>query len=292
MRRKASLLWVCCSSLAVALFAAVLSPSVWGEATEPPAGPITLKVDVDGVEREARVYPGTHALELASPLLFAFHGYSGTAANYDNAMRLQDAWPEATVVCVQGLVIPERDDGRITPGRERNGWQRRVGMDDDRDLHCVDTLIKVLSEQYKVDSSRMFATGFSNGAVFTWVLMKARPETFAGFAPIAGIDNGTIEDATVPRPVIFHFGKNDKAFKLQWALKSLSRAKKVNKCTTRKQHEWRPGYTWFEPEPGGAPVVWHLHEGGHGAPRYSSKHIVEFFQECVDPRENGPNSEE
>jgi poly(3-hydroxybutyrate) depolymerase len=213
--------------------------------------------------------------------LFAFHGYSGTAANFDSSMRLQNEWPEATVVYVQGLVIPERDDGRIAPGQERNGWQRRVGMDDDRDLHCVDSLIDVLSEQYKVDRSRIFATGFSNGAVFTWVLMKARPETFAGFAPIAGIDHGTIEDATVPRPVIFHFGKNDTAFKLVWALKSLGRAKKVNKCTTRKQHDWRPGYTWFEHAPGGAPVVWHLHDGGHEAPEYSSKRIVEFFQECA-----------
>jgi polyhydroxybutyrate depolymerase len=287
MRHKASLRWAWYRSVALALCATTLPRPGWCEDSAEPTGPITLKVNVDGLERKARIYPGAQAKESPSPLLLAFHGYSGTAANYDKATQLQKAWPQATVVYVQGLVIPERNDGRIANGKRRNGWQRRVGMDGDRDLRCVDTLIEVLSEQYEVDRSRIFATGFSNGAVFTWVLMKARPETFAGFAPIAGIDHGTIEDATVPCPVIFHFGKNDKAFKLVWALKSLRRAKKVNKCTTREQHEWRPGYVWFEHEPGGAPVVWHLHDGGHEAPRYSSKHIVEFFQECVDTRGNG-----
>lgn len=264
----------------VTVCAAVLTASACG-GEKAPAGPLTFNVVVDGVSREARVYPGLDALRRPSPLLFAFHGYTGTAVNFDNAMQFQTEWPEATVVYVQGLVIPERDDGRIAPGQERSGWQRRVGMDDDRDLRCVDAMIDALSEQYKVDGSRIFATGFSNGAVFTWVLLKARPEVFAGFAPIAGIDHGTIEDATVPRPVIFHFGKDDTAFKLVWALKSLNRAKKVNKCTGGKQHEWVPGYTWFDHEPGGAPVVWHLHDGGHEVPPYASQRIVAFFRESA-----------
>jgi poly(3-hydroxybutyrate) depolymerase len=254
------------------------TPSVVAQA------PQTLNVRVDGIQREALLFPGNQTLGKSTPLVLAFHGYGGESKGLKNPRRLSERlnihmhWPDSIVVYCQGLIIPQRNDGRIKPGNEKPGWQRTAAMDGGRDLRYVDALIEAVDDQLQMDRKRVFATGYSNGAVFTWVLLKARPNTIAGFAPIGGIDNGNIANATVPRPVIFHFGEKDNAFKLAWAQKSVRRVKRLNKSTA-KSRRWSTNSVWFEYEKGGAPFVWHLHPRGHEIPLYASANIVRFFRE-------------
>ena len=62
---------------------------------------------VDGVKREAIVFAPATAKSQPSPVLFAFHGHTGTMK--EMALRhFQEAWPEAIVVCPQGLKTPGR----------------------------------------------------------------------------------------------------------------------------------------------------------------------------------------
>jgi predicted peptidase len=46
-------------------------------------------------------------------------------------------------------------------------------------------LINEVSQKYRVDSSRIYLTGFSYGGIGTWNLAGAYPEKFAAIAPIA-----------------------------------------------------------------------------------------------------------
>ena len=141
----------------------------------------------------------------------------------------------------------------------------------------VDVVIQGLSNEYDVDTNRIYACGYSNGAVFTWVLVASRPNLFAAFAPVAGIDNGNIESASTPEPVIFHFGEQDKEFKLAWAEKTIRRIKRMNRIEGQGD-VWGTGYQWFKPEVGGAPFVLNLHPGGHEVPAYAPENIVAFFK--------------
>lgn len=236
--------------------------------------------EFQGNKRKILLYEGNFSSEDKVPLILVFHGYGGTAESIQRSFKIENHWPNALVAYVQGLVIPRRSDGRAKPGTEKTGWQRSLGMDKDRDLKFVDYLIKSLSEEFDVDKTRIYAAGFSNGAVFTWVLVATRPHTFAAFAPIGGIDNGVLERATVPKPVIFHFGRNDKAFKLAWAQKSIRRMKKLNKIS-RAGIKRPNNYILLEPDIGGRQFVLNVHDGGHEIPRYASRNICIFFKSQV-----------
>lgn len=256
--------------------------------------PQSLSVRVDGTDRQALLYSGNQALGESTPLVLVFHGYGGSSGGLKNPqglanhLNIHDHWPEAIVVYGKGLVIPRRADGRIKPGKEKPGWQRAPGMDGGRDLRYVDALIEAVDDRLQLDRKRVYATGYSNGAVFTWVLLKTRPHTIAGFAPIGGIDNGAIENATVPRPVIFHFGEQDEAFQLEWARKSVRRVKRLNRSTSETR-DWGEYSVWFDYAEGGAPFVWHLHPRGHEVPMEASANIVRFFKEVGYVSEDRPS---
>ena len=66
------------------------------------------------------------------------------------------------------------------------GWQVERGEYDDRNLKLVDVAMASLRRKYNVDEDRVYATGFSNGAMFTYLLWAERPAQFAAYAPVAG----------------------------------------------------------------------------------------------------------
>ena len=147
---------------------------------------------VDGVKRDAIVFaPSSPQGKL--PLFLSFHGHGDDMENFQ-FVGLQDAWPDAIVVYFQGL--PSRDGYR--------GWQVEPGEYGDRDLKLVDAALAALKKKYNVDDSRIYATGFSNGAHFTYLLWAARPDVFAAYAPVAGRIRAAAMP-TEPRPV-FHVG--------------------------------------------------------------------------------------
>lgn len=47
-------------------------------------------------------------------------------------------------------------------------------------------LLDEIEEQYRIDTERIYVTGFSNGGNGTWRLAYAAPERFAALAPLAG----------------------------------------------------------------------------------------------------------
>ena len=116
------------------------------------AQPKIMSWTVDGVKREAIVY-GPKSTGARVPVVLAFHGHGDTNVNFAG-VELHEAWPGAIVVYPQGL--PASRDGL-------SGWQTESGMDRDRDLKLVDEILVSLHKAFKVDDSRIYATGFSNG---------------------------------------------------------------------------------------------------------------------------------
>jgi len=54
------------------------------------------------------------------------------------------------------------------------------------DIAFFDTLLQHLSSLYPVDAKRIFATGISNGGIFSHFLAANRAEVIAAIAPVAG----------------------------------------------------------------------------------------------------------
>lgn len=237
--------------------------------------PKELTFRVDGVERTALVYAGTEASHEPSPLVFVFHGFTGSARQASWSYSLHTEWKEATVVYPQGLTVYSPRLLRSGPG-----WQHRPGEYEDRDLKFVDTMLKELKLQYKVDEKRVYACGMSNGALFCFLLLTERPQHFSAFAPVAGAGGLSLARARTPRPVLMINGKADRLVSFQSAERTRDFLRRLNGCGTREE-EWAKGYITYVPAKGGNHVVFCAHEGGHIWPPDATAHIVRFFKEHV-----------
>jgi polyhydroxybutyrate depolymerase len=230
----------------------------------------TMTWMVDGVRREAIVYlPTAKSPNGKTPLVFAFHGYGDDMQNFQH-VDLQEAWPEAIVAYFQGLPTSRSNE----PGLA--GWQVQAGTYGDRDLKLVDTALASLRQQYPLDEGRIYASGFSNGAIFTYLLWAERPNVFAAFAPVAAALRAS-PAPTVPKPILHVAGTQDHTIKFDSQEKTIELARKINGATG-KGESCGGGCTVFNPS-AGAPVMTWIHQGGHEYPDGTSERIVTFFKQ-------------
>src|SRR5262249_22314037 len=140
-----------------------------------------------------------------APLLFVFHGHGGSAKGFAERLEIHRLWPEAVVVFMQGLTGVA---GRTDPEGKQTGWQNNSGDLDDRDVKFTDAVLEKLQKDYKIDAKRVYAMGHSNGARFTNVLWKTRPEKFTAFCTVAGLAP-VITASAKPKPLFVVAGESD-----------------------------------------------------------------------------------
>ena len=230
---------------------------------------------IGGVRREAIVFVPESAHEEAAPVILVFHGHGGTMSRTAR-LGYQNLWPEAIVICPQGLPTVTGND----PEGTRSGWQQKAGDSGDRDLECVDAMLATVRDRYKVDIGRVFATGHSNGGGFTYLLGSARPQTFAAIAPSAAGARG-FREATNPLPVLHIAGRNDTTVPFAKQQHTVARIRTFNACEPEGQPWASAGdlVGTLYPSKAGAPVVWAEHPGAHKNPRAAPELIVRCFKE-------------
>ncbi len=230
------------------------------------AQPKVMIWTVDGVKREAIVYaPLSKSSRARVPVVLAFHGHGDTAGNYQG-VAIHENWQQAVVVYPQGL--NSTSDGAP-------GWQVEKGKDGDRDLKLVDQMLASLREQFSVDDSRIYATGFSNGANFTYLLWAERPHVFAAYAPVAARILPSVHLAG-PKPVLHIGGTADRQIPFAAQKDAMEAAKRANGAAGAGA-PCGPYCTLYESS-SGAPVMTVIHPGGHVYPQETSRMIAEFFK--------------
>ena len=133
--------------------------------------PATLTVG--GVLRTYLVHVPANLLGRV-PLVLAFHGHFGTAARMVRITRF-DALADA-----DGFVVAYPDG---LGGSWNDGRPQTAGADD---VGFVRALVAELSRTYPIDPKRVYATGFSNGGIFTQYLGCRAGDLFAAIAPVSG----------------------------------------------------------------------------------------------------------
>ena len=240
-------------------------------ATSFAAEPAVTKFTINGVERQALVFlpPTTEK----APVIFAFHGHGGNMRFAARGMAFQNAWPEAIVVYPQGLPTPG-----IVMDREglKPGWQREAGQEGDRDLEFVDAILASLREKYSIDESRVYATGFSNGGLFTYLLLSQRPNVFAAFAPGGAVLLPQVT-LTKPRPVLHYGGRNDQLARFPKQQATIDEVRKFNGCT-EQPNPCGPNCTLYRSSKA-APIETFIHPLGHLYPPAVTPVIVNFFKQ-------------
>lgn len=208
-----------------------------------------------------------------APIVFAFHGHGGTAKQAARSFGIEKHWPEAFVVYMQGIPTP----GRLTdPQGLRNGWQHAPGEHDNRDLIFFDEVLAQLRSRHHVDSTRIYATGHSNGGAFTYLLWSERSDVLAAVAPSASTILRTWRSMT-PKPVMHLAGRQDKLVNFQWQERTIDALKRLNQCGSDGS-KWSTFATSF-PSRLDTPVVAYIHPGTHKYPTEATPLIVKFFKE-------------
>jgi|SRR6476660_6875595 polyhydroxybutyrate depolymerase len=227
-------------------------------------------------QRQALVFappqgPSTNAHTL--PLVFAFHGHGGNMQEAAQGMHLQTLWPQAIIVYPQGLKTPSKVD----PDGKTWGWQVSAGQQglNDRDLKFFDAMLVTLKQQFSVDDTRIYATGFSNGAIFSYLLWAERGKVLAAFGICAGrLDPA--EHFTLARSAVVIGGTNDPILPFALQQQTIELARQIDSATG-------PGQSCgpicrLYPSTSQTPVVTRIHSGGHIYPPWAGAAIVEFFK--------------
>ncbi|HEY2972669.1 MAG TPA: hypothetical protein VGJ48_09160 [Pyrinomonadaceae bacterium] len=125
---------------------------------------------VDGEKRAALVFsPAPTTSAIKHPVVFVFHGHGGNMQGFSQKAHLQTIWKEAIIVYPQGL------KGRPMPPDPqglRPGWEFEANQTDghvgNKDLDFSDVMLATMKQKFSVDDQRVYSTGFSNGAIFSY----------------------------------------------------------------------------------------------------------------------------
>ncbi len=147
-----------------------------------PSSPMTqslTSIEVDGVEREFRLSAPSSEPGTRLPLVIAFHG--GTDSQEDFAQQEQFDQLGEQEKFIMAYAIAEQD--RTAAEGE---WFLNTAATSEEDNNFSEAIVDELSESYCVDQDRLYAIGYSLGAMFTYEIACQLNHRFAATASFAG----------------------------------------------------------------------------------------------------------
>ena len=138
----------------------------------------------NGEEREYFLYvPDSYNENTEYPVLLNFHGFGGNAKDYINyESDFRDVAEQEGVILVypQGSLLSGFSHWNAAPMAEDN----KSNTDD---IGFIELLIRNLQQDLSVDPNRIYATGFSNGGMFSYALGCFTEGLIAGVAAVSGL---------------------------------------------------------------------------------------------------------
>jgi polyhydroxybutyrate depolymerase len=175
----------------------------------------TLTLRVDGLERTYMVHvPPSYDSKIQSPLVVMLHGGGGTA----KAAMWETGWTEKADKAGFIAVFPNamscdpsrRSSFAMNPQLWNDGSDRFCpGQKAADDVGFIAAMLDDLSARLSVDKTRIFVTGFSNGASMSFRVGAGLSNRIAAIAPVAGAC--WLESIKLERPVpmLYITGKAD-----------------------------------------------------------------------------------
>lgn len=118
------------------------------------------------------------------PLVFVFHGGLGSAENIEQVTGFSSKADKENFIVVYPYGTGSFDKKLLTWNTwDCCGYARKKDIDD---VSYILKLIEILKQSYNIDDKRIYATGFSNGAMLCYKLACEAPEYFSAIAPVAG----------------------------------------------------------------------------------------------------------
>jgi polyhydroxybutyrate depolymerase len=135
----------------------------------------------EGRKREFTVrIPKTVAATTPLPLVLVLHGGGGDARSMIRLTRFNDLADREQFLAV----YPNGLAGNWNDGR--GGEDIRAQRDSVDDVGFINALLDSMIARYRVDTLRLYATGISNGGIFSHTLGLSLAKRLAAIAPVAG----------------------------------------------------------------------------------------------------------
>ena len=243
-------------------------PSSGCSATTSPASGMAT-IDVSGTTRQyILTLPAGYDPHHVYPLLFAFHGGS-----YDAQWVVDGGAPQSGPY--YGIQAEANDTVILVAPQALSGsWTNQSG----RDVAYVDAMITRFESQLCVDQSRIFATGFSFGAIMTIALGCNDSSKFRAVAAMSGeIMNGCPD--TRPLPYWSSHGMSDPTINISLGEASRDTFLQRNHCTTQTVAISPAGCVSYQGCDPGYPVVWCPFDGVHQPPPFAGSAIWAFLSQ-------------
>ena len=180
--------------------------------TEPDAstetGLLSETMTYDSETREYLIYiPSSYDQNSPTPILFAFHGFGGYSQYFINTADFRSLADQFNFIAVypQGLVC---NDG-TTWNTHPPGGDNKCSQDD---IGFFAALLYEISGNYNIDASKVFLTGYSNGADFSYSMACYQSSLVTAIAPVSGLmpmnDSSECQPSHATSLMIFN-GTND-----------------------------------------------------------------------------------
>jgi poly(3-hydroxybutyrate) depolymerase len=224
-------------------------------------------------------------------LIFAFHWLNGTADNVASGgyYGLQQLSNNSAI-----LVAPQGID---------NGWANT----NNRDLTLVDNLTSLIEGDLCVDTSQLFALGWSYGGSMSYAVACARPTVFRAVAVLSGANLSGCNPGTQPVAYLGIHGIHDSVLNISLGRGIRDTFVRNNGCTPQNPPEPAQGslthiITTYAGCRAGYPEEWAAYDGDHtpepvdgststsGARTWTYPEIWRFFSQLPSTTPSSPTS--
>jgi polyhydroxybutyrate depolymerase len=198
-------------SIKIALFTlgfCILACARSNNSASPSSADAVYTLTFDGLQRSYILhlpvpFDDSHSL----PLVFDFHGGGGNAESQMRTSGFDALADEKTFIVVYPNGSGLLGDKLLTwNGGTCCGYAVKQNIDD---VGFIRALIADIGSSYKVDLKRVYATGLSNGGIFSYRLACDASDIFAAIGPVSGTLNSFPCEPREPVSVIHFHGTAD-----------------------------------------------------------------------------------
>jgi polyhydroxybutyrate depolymerase len=228
-------------------------------------------ITVNGVERQylLSVPEGYRSEGDAVPLVFAYHGLTGTPRSLRSYLRVErESAGRAIFVYPAGI----REASRRHPGGTTHWDVHPTG----RDVVFFDALLEHLSHTYHINTSQVFVVGHSAGAVMTNVIGCARGRVLRAVAPIAGMGPYARVCENVPSVMVVH-GHADEQVAFHFGEQTRNRWITDAHCDAEPTPVEGTSCVRYNHCSDGHRIEFCTHDGDHSVPAEMSREVWRFF---------------
>ncbi len=240
-------------------------PSAGCGATSPPASG-TYMITVDGAARQyILTLPAGYDTNHPYRLILAFHGHMYTAES------VADGGPPGSGPYYG---IESESNGSaifIAPQAIGSGWASS-------DLDFVNAMVADTEAQLCVDEGRVFATGFSMGAIMTITIGCGEGDVFRAIAAMSGEISGSCSGS---HPIAYwaSHGMSDPTIAIANGEAARDKFVSVDHCGSTTTASDANGCVDYQGCTAGDPVVWCPFDGVHEPPPFAGPAIWSFLSQ-------------